>query len=209
MGIASTIPEAGLNYVLYGDKSQMVGDYLARQMQIMGPSSNPIMNRMYDALAASYNYVTNSLVKTGIMQQLRQKGVAVVDNYFEELKTEEQFRRANPTMQRYVMAHPDLRQLYIQQNLDGYSDTYQNVFGNEVGSTDYNYRRVMSGAVVDTDTESVLTIYDDDLYIGDKELSTDEKFLIRSTWSNIDLLLATTKVDFTHQTDPSATINRE
>lgn len=209
MGIAATIPEAGLGYVLYGDKSDIVSSYLASQMQTMGPSSNPIMNRMYDAMSASYNYVTNSLVKTGIMQQLRHKGVSVVDNYFEELVTEAQFRTANPTMQRYVMAHPELRQLYLEQNLDGYSDSYQNVFGNEVGPTDYNYRRVMTGALVDTETESVLTIYDDDLYPGDKELSTDEKFLIRATWSNVDLLLATTKVDFTHQTDPSAIINRE
>ena len=67
----------------------------------------------------------------------------------------------------------------------------------------------MDGAVVDTPDYMYWEVYDDQLLPGDKPLSPSDQFLIRDTWSNMDRLLATMQVDFTHQTDPTAKINRE
>ena len=209
MGIASRIPEAGLGYVLYGDKSDIVSGYIANQLQALGPTNNPFMQQIQSALTTSYNYVTNTLIKSGIMQQLHQQGVLAIDNYFHELVTEEDFRTANVTMQRYVMAHEQIRMLYLAQNIDGYGDSYRNVFGKEVGRDDYNWRQVMDGAVIDGPEYMYWEVYDDPLLPGDKPLSPSDQFMIRDTWSNMDRLLAATQVDFTHQTDPSAKINRE
>lgn len=208
MGIVYTIPEAGLSQVLYGDKSSMMANYLQKQMSAMQNFVSPATSRIYDALQTSYNYVTDSLVKAGIMGQLRNSGIQVTDDYFQLLLTPEALRQASGVMQRWIMAQPDVRQLYLQQDIDGYSDTYKNVFGKEVGPKDYNYRRVMTGIVQDTDEYSHYVTYVDELMPGDRELSFDEKAIILGTWDYMKHIIQTSKVDFTHQTNPDAKVNR-
>ncbi|MDD2819184.1 MAG: hypothetical protein PHN51_10395 [Candidatus Nanopelagicales bacterium] len=209
MGVVATIPEAGLSYVLYGDKSDIVAGYLARQLESLpAHHGNPYLDRIRQAVTASYNYVTDTFIRSGIMNQLQSSGTTALDNYFVELTTVAEFQTANPTMQRYIMAHPKVKQLYLEQNIDGYSDSYKNVFGNEVGHWDYNYRRVMNGVVTDTDEHMHYAFYEEDLVPGDRELLPYEQFIMVNTYHNLDFLLSNVKIDFTHQTDPNAKINK-
>jgi hypothetical protein len=185
-----------LDLMLYGNKSELVNNYLVQQMQQVRPAFNEFSNRIYQSLQSSYNFLNDKLVQYGIMNQLQQQGVQMVDNYYMELNSFTALQNANVTMQRWVMHHPQLRQLYLDQNIDGYSDTYQNVFGKDVGEADYGYRRVMDGAIQDTDNGWVVKHYIEDLLPGDKQPDHREQVIIRHTYDTVDHILSTCKFDF-------------
>ena len=209
MGIVHTIPEAAMDYVLYGDNSAMVSDYLQYQLSTMPAVFNNFTQRIRDAVTTSYNYVTDAVTKYGIMSSLQQQGVRAVDSYIVPLQTFEQLQGADMVMQRWIMSHPQVRQLYLQQDIDGYSESYQNVFGSNVGQTDYNYRMVMDGKFVDeSDGSYTRHFYHDELIPGDRQLEYHEKATIRQTWHYIDNLLQECKFDFTCNSEEPVKINR-
>lgn len=208
MGQVLRMSAPALDLVLYGNKSDLINNYLVQQMQQVKPAFNEFSNRIYQNLQNSYNFINDKLVQYGILNQLHQQGVQVVDNYYMELNSFTALQNANLTMQRWVMSHPEIRQLYVDQNLDGYSETYKNVFGKGVGEDDYNYRRVMDSVVQDTDNGFVIRHYIEDLLPGDKELNHYEKVQILHTYDAIDHILSSCKFDFTVKSEEPIKINR-
>lgn len=110
-------------------------------------------------------------------------------NAIVQLDSLDDLRSAQPVMQRYLMANPIVRELYNEQRIDGYSDTYVNVHGKAIGHGHYDYRRVMDGIVVDHELQSMLTgkpadesepewtctTYIEDLLPEDRELQAMEQ----------------------------------
>lgn len=208
MGVIVTTSEPGLDLLLYGNKSGILNNYLQQQMQYLQPAFNDFSNRIYQSLQNSYNFINDKLTQYGILNQLQNTGIQVVDNYYQSLCGFEELQNANYTMQRWVMCHPDVRQLYIDQNIDGYSDTYQNVFGKGVAEADYNYRRVMDGVLQDKEDYFVYKHYLEDLLENDKELDHFEKVKILHTHDCITHLLETCNFDFTCKSNEPSKINR-
>lgn len=208
MGVVLNISAPALDHVLYGDKSQVVGNYLANQLQNLPPAFNDLSQRVYGAIQNSYNYVTDKLTQYGILNQLQEAGVQGVANYYTGLYSFQQLQEANLTMQRWVMSHPGVRDLYLEQNIDGYSESYNNVFGDGVGVEDYNYRRVMDGVPYDHDTRFTVTHYVEDLLSGDRELDHYEKSLILHTYDTIDWLIQEGDFDFTVDSEAPPKINK-
>lgn len=208
MGIVSTIPESAVDYMLYGDKSHIVSEYLQHQLANIPQMYNQFTERVHNAITQSYRYVTNSFIKSGIINQLSSQGLIVNQEYIQTLSTFEQLQNAAPVMQRWIMAHPTVKQLYLEQNIDGYSETYQNVFGQGVREQDYNWRRVMSGVQQDDGKESWHTFYEqDDLLEGDRALEHFEKVAILRTFSAIDVLLKDNPYDFSLKSEALMKIN--
>jgi len=50
MGIIVNVPQGGLDYVLYGDKSSVVGNYVQNQLQKIPQVFNEFTQRVYDNL---------------------------------------------------------------------------------------------------------------------------------------------------------------
>lgn len=209
MGIVVNVPEAGLDLVLYGDKSNVISNYLYNQMQAMPQAFNEFSQRVYNAMSTSYNYINDKLTQYGILNKLQDNGLVVIDNYYQELLTFQQLQNANLTMQRWVMAHPQIKQMYINQNLDGYSGSYVNISGKTAGEDDYNYRRVMDGALIPTEDGWTVKHYLEDLQIGDQELDHFKKSQIRNTWDAMDWFLQTCNFDFTLKSDQPVKFNKE
>lgn len=209
MGIVVDVPQAGMDYVLYGDKSNLISGYLYNQLQALPKAFNAFSERVYNNLTTSYNFINDKLTQYGIMNQIQSNGVKIVDNYFEQLTTFQQLQNANLVMQRWVMANPQMKELYNNQNLDGYSDTFKNVSGKGVGESDYNYRMVMDGVVTPTDDGFIIKNYLEDHLLGDKELSTFEKTKILNTWDAIDWILETSKYDFTVKSESPVKMNKD
>lgn len=208
MGIVMELSEPALDLALYGDKSNVLNNYLSQQLQYIKPAYNEFSNRIHQCLQNSYNFVNNQMVKYGLLNQLENNGIQALDNYYVDLTSFVALQNANATMQRWVMAHPDVRQLYLDQNIDGYSDSYQNVFGKETGEDDYNYRRVMDGVMQDEGDATVVRHYFEDLMEGDRELNHYEKVKILHTYDAINYLLKECKFDFTCKSDEPSKINR-
>lgn len=94
---------------------------------------------------------------------------------------------AQSRMQRWIMAEPMVREMYHQQRIDGYSDSYVD-YHSGIGEDHYDYRRVMQGyMVVDTTDrpdvpEWSAATWDEELLDGDSELSLEEQNDIQDTW---------------------------
>ena len=206
-------PELGIDYTLYGDRSHIVADYLHTQMQTMPVyQGNPYHDRVMQSVQASYAYLTDSATRHMVATTMQQAGVDLGDTFINELVTFEQFQSANLTMQRWVMACPDVRNLYLQDNIDGYTDTYVNTSGKRVGEQDYHYQLAMSGVPVDNadGTETVRFYHaEDDLYPGDRKLDHHEKVSIQHTWRNARSLIYDMGFDFTNQSETPTRINFE
>ncbi len=108
------------------------------------------------------------------------------------LDTVREIQAAKPIMQRYIMANPNIRQLYLKQLCDGYSDTYVDHHPGHIGAEHYDYRRVMDKVVrVELDENGVedrlvWSHYLEDLQPGDRELEDEEKFTILRIWDIVD-----------------------
>lgn len=209
MGTVVTIPEAALDYAIYGDNTRTISNYLTHQLQQMPQAMNAFGSRIYNAMLASYNYVNDVMTKHSLMGTLQQRGIDVIDNYIMPLHSVQALQNANPTMQRWVMAHPEVKQLYNEQNIDGYSDSYVNIFGKGVGEEDYNYRLIMDGILQDDGKQSWTKHYDEELIPGDRRLDHPEKVMILSTHEYMSYVLASSDIDFTCKSDELVKINRE
>lgn len=208
MATISTIPEGALDYVLYGDNSHIVGNYLQHQLSSMPQVFNQFTERMYSAIQQSYNYVTDTMTRYGIINQLSEQGLIAKQEYIQPLTSFEQLQNAPHVMQRWVMSHPKVKELYLNQNIDGYSNTYQNVFGDGIGDKDYNYRMATSGVLQDDGVNHWRSFYDnDDLLEGDRRLNHFEKVAIKKTHEAIDNLLASNPYDFTLSSEALMRIN--
>ena len=197
MGQVINLSEPALDYLLYGDQTAKVTNYLYNQIQALPKTFNAFAERVYSSMLSSYNFLTNNLTQYAIQNQLQENGLVAVNDYYRELSSYEQLATANLTMQRWVMAHPDVKTLYNKQAIDGYSETYPMVGDNGVGINDYNYRRVMNNALQDTENGWKVQTYIDDLYKGDRELTAREQIIIRNSWDAIDHILHSCKFDFT------------
>lgn len=204
MGIVVNLSAPAIDKMLYGDRSNFLTTYLQNQMQQLTPAFNAMGQKLYDSLMTSYNYVTDKLTQYSIRNELSSVGIQYLDNYYQELLDWTALQNANVTMQRWVMSHPTLRQHYIDQNLDGYSDTYVNISGKNVGKEDYNYRRAMNGVM----TDDGYSLYFEDLMPGDRELDHYEKDIIQNTFSAIDWMLSNCDFDFTNKSEQPTKINR-
>lgn len=102
------------------------------------------------------------------------------------LTTIAQMQHAPVVMQRYIMADPVIRQMFLNQQLDGYSDSYQNIHGQDIGPDHYDYRRLNNGLVEETEEGGwVAWTYFDELVEGDYELQFDQQLELKDSISNI------------------------
>lgn len=90
---------------------------------------------------------------------------------------------ANPYMQRWIMAQPDLRQRYLNQEVEGYGDSYVNQHGDVWGDRHFDYRRVMDGIVTHDEDSFKYTQYYEAMGEHDRDLTLFEKIDILRTWN--------------------------
>lgn len=209
MGQVISLSEPGLDMVLYGNKSNVLGNYIQAQLNNLAPVYNEFSSRIYDSLQASMGFINDKLTQYGIMNQVQRAGLQVLDNYFCDLNSFADIQNANLTMQRFIMSHPTVKQLYDNQNIDGYSGSYVNVSGKGFGEDDYTYRRVMSDVLTSTDDHWTVNTYLEDLLPGDRELNHFEKVHILHSYDAVDFLLDNCNFDFTIKSEHPIKINRD
>lgn len=106
------------------------------------------------------------------------------------------FQNAKPTMQRWVMANPVVRELFHAQRLDGYSDTYLDMEPGCRGADHYDYRMVMDGVIVDTAPEKEgeeagwsYRVFCEEIKEDDRLLDPAEKDMILMSWEAAEAIL--------------------
>lgn len=164
-----------MNTGIYGATTDFLRDRL-NNMISLGTVSEAFMNSarsMYDQFHGA-----------DIMRQVRavtqQLGGLFDLDKIHYLHDIADFQRAKPIMQRFLMAEPTIREMYLRFEADGYSETYQNIHGNDVGTWHHDYRLIMDGMLVEApDDELVVRVFYEDQH---------EEDLVRLTpWDQMDV----------------------
>lgn len=111
-----------------------------------------------------------------------------------------QLQSANPVQQRYLMAEPNLRQLYLNQSCEGYAGSYNNYHGDAIGVNHYDYRRVTDGMLLVNDDHIEWNDFYEAIPDNDKELELYEKADMIRNWNLVNIALDA------HEMDPTSPI---
>lgn len=115
--------------------------------------------------------------------------------YLREIHT---IQQALPNMQNWIMTMPELREMYHNNQIDGYSETYVDDAPGCIGDTHMPYRNLMNGIVTSHQPEHQMTYYyqSHQSEEGD-ELGFFEKLSVLNTWGAIKRLMKENDVDLT------------
>lgn len=111
------------------------------------------------------------------------------NNAIAYLSTTEQLQCAAPVMQRWIMAEPTVRGMYLNGEVSGYGESYENLHGNGIGAQHYDWRQVMSGIATVNDDAVTYTTYMEDTR-DDNPLTVFEKVDILRTWQVVQAALS-------------------
>lgn len=161
---------------------QWLGERAAQIRDTLTGTGQEFFNRA----RSLYNIVSESQA-VQILRNIRSKSENVwSSNQILPLRSLEAIQTAGPIMQRWVMACPDVRERYLNQTLDGYSDTYVNYHNDLVGLAHFDYRRVMDGVVVvEEDKDYVFREFIDYMEEDEHYLTVPERIDILNTWDYV------------------------
>ena len=144
-------------------------------------TSNQIFDSVYSARALE---LTRAAIN---------KAGALFDaDIIKQLHTLSEFQVAKPTMARFIMANPMVRERFIDGRCEGYGESYFDYQPGIVGENHYDYRQVMDGVVQQCpDTgDAFYKWYCEELREGDEQLSAGQKLDILKSWTNVEHLMS-------------------
>lgn len=181
--------------------------YLAERISSFGQTLQnvpQVVQAMYGDLKKSFNAFFSSEAIANARKVLGSIDHGNAVAYIGALLTLEAVQKASLANQRWVMAHPTLRDMYHHQQIDGYSDTYVDVDPGMIGDRHYDYRRAIDGLTIEQpDGEFLCTIYGDELKEGDFDLTINEQVRIQDTWRFLSDYLAQKRKDLEDPTSQS------
>ena len=197
INVVHSSPEM-FNMSLFPEPSPASMAYVHNQLSNFSQSLTDVGRRFMENTRYIHDQIQNSEAMRMARAAVRSAKSWFHPNDVRPLETLEELRSAQPLMQRYIMAQPDLRQRYHRQQVDGYADTYVDIEPGLVGKDHYDWRRVMGGAIVEHLDENgedtwTATMYCDELHPEDRELDFHEKHIIRSAWDLVKMALDSEK----------------
>jgi hypothetical protein len=166
--------------------------WFAERAEMVQQNLSNTSRAFFDRARSLYQTISESQALQ-MLRNLRTKSDNVWSgNVIEPLRTLEALQTASPVMQRMIMAQPDLRRRYLNQEVEAYGDSYTNYHGDTWGPTHFDYRRVMDGVLDLQDDEKigyVIRHYVDYMEVDDRVLSLHEKIDILNTWDVVKQLL--------------------
>lgn len=189
--------QAEFNGLVYGDKHPGTARFLQNQLNIgFSDTLSDVGRQMFSSVQSLYDkFNSDNVLRLAKAARRKVTGLFQQD-VIKPLWTIEDIQQATLVMQRWVMAHPELRKMYHEQRCDGYSNTYIDMQPGAVGELHYDYRRVMDGFVQEDDEGTFkITYYYDDVSEDDPELSLEDKIDVINTWDMISRYLKHTEDD--------------
>lgn len=170
-----------------GELDNNTSSWLTQQYEQVTSVLSHTGQAFFNNLKDMYRIVSGSDAAQ-ILRNIRGKAETIwSNNQIAALETLTALQTAGPYMQRWIMAEPTIRKRYLNQQLDGYSGSYENCQGDKIGDAQLDYRMVMNGVVVasdDADQDFFIRHYYD--MLGDEsELKPFEQRDIISTWAKV------------------------
>ncbi len=189
-----------MNALIYPDQNPVNMGYFQQAVYGVNDRLTEVGRQFMSGAKEIYEKVNSSEALRIARAAIRAAKGMFHPNQIVPLETIEDLQSAQPMMQRWIMAQPDIRHLYHEQRCDGFSETYVDLAPNDIGESHYDYRRVMNGMVQEDERGSwFVREYPDELVEGDRELIFGERTDIIKTWDLIQMFVEAGEQD---PTDP-------
>lgn len=180
----------GFDAILYPETHIANRNYFQNQVSNFGNTLNDFGRNFMEAARNVYEQINSSEAMHLARVAIRAAKGVFNPNQILEFRDLVDFHAATPTMQRWVMASPCVRDLYHQQRCDGYADSYNDIQPGIIGEQHYDYRRVMDGVIQETGDDGwMVKFYPDELREGENELDHHQKVAILRTWDIAEMFI--------------------
>lgn len=168
--------------------------WLGERSDALRATISTTATNFFNQAASLYTMISTSNAVQALRNLTVKTENAWQSNVVTYLQTIEQVQCAPIVMQRYIMAQPDVRQMYLNGEVSGYGESYENLHGDGIAAKHYDWRQVMSDIVVVSDDSWQHTTYVEDTR-DDKELTVFEKVDILRTWNVVQSALSAAEQD--------------
>lgn len=187
------------NAICYGEAHPNTRAFIENQFDQLGQTIGNLKDSFFANARQIYDQINSSDAA-----RLARLAIQKVRGIFERDEVKplfdlEKIQSACLTMQRFIMAEPTIRQMYHNQQCDGFSNSYVDTHPNQIGDDHYDYRRVMQGMIVEDEEGYHHTTYLDEIYEGDRELTLEEQTDIINTWDIVKSFIQKNQDDPTSQ----------
>ena len=188
------------NAGIYSEPHPNTVRFLQNQMENYAQASSTFVGAatsFVDKAKQVYEEFLNSETVRRSRAALDRMASAFQTNDIRWLRTPTEVQQAPPIMQRFIMAEPGLRKLFIDQRCSGYDGEYVDLEPGKIGLDHYDYRRVVNGMALDDPDDGGWVVHEfvEDLRDGDRELETSEKIAGLNTWDLVRSMLERGKED--------------
>lgn len=188
---------------VYGEAHPDTVSFLQNQFTALGGamknSLTEVGQRFFNAGLDAFNHYNGAEAIRFARKVISKLDGGFESEYIIPCTSLELLRSASLVNQRWIMAHQEIRQRYLDQRCDGYSETYTSPDPQGIGAKHYDYRRAMDGLLQTVGEDDVFVNYLDELREGDRDRTIGEKAAIQYTWQAIDLIRAMTNEDMTNK----------
>lgn len=174
------------NAMLYGEANRGTLNYLSNQFDaaksFVTSAGASFVNKAYDLFQRAHSSEALDFARS-VISKIDNR---YMTNRIQCLTTLEQLRGASPTMQRWIMVEPTIRQRLAMQTCEGYLDTLTVLNVDQVGEACDDWRHVMNGMVQGADEDDWKFVqYSTCLESDQRELTFLEKADIVATWAAV------------------------
>jgi hypothetical protein len=185
INIINTDSVQSFDYMIFPEQIGIDESYLQQQFSNITNIASDISTRFIETAKNLYEKANNSdLIRSAKAAVMAAKNILSPNSVY-HLRDVEQVMSCQGVNQRFIMANPEIRRLYHDQLCDGFSDTYVDLEPGKIGQDHYDYRRVTTGIVFETEDGWKVNNYYEDLKEGDKELTVIEKTNCLLNWDTI------------------------
>ena len=173
------------NHMVFQNQNPLNQQWIEQRIGSFNNILTDVGRQFMSEVRTVYDHVYNSTAAQMARAAVRMVSTIFHPNAVVELHDIDGIRCAKPVMQRYIMANPMLRELYLDQRCAGYGESYVDNDPSAAAGNSYDYRRVTNGVLMipeDSDGEVVWAEYLEDLHEGDRELELGEQQAILTSW---------------------------
>lgn len=183
------------DYLLYPNQHPNTNNYIVNQFNNISNALNDFGRQFIESSKEIYTKINDSNAARIAKAALRSVKGLFHQNTIMQLYNIDEIQNAQPIMQRYIMAEPTIRELYLKQRCDGYSDSYVNMMSIDIADSHYDYQKIMDGVIQEYTNENGEIDWESKHYYyslmeGDVELSFQDRIDILNTWDVLKQCIA-------------------
>lgn len=191
MVMVVSAPSSTFGAMIFGTPSQSSLDYMHTTGNMFTASLNQYAQTFYQNYSDAYRRISYTEDLQLIKAAMRAADNYMLPNRIMHYTSIGELQNAAPIMQSWIMANPVVRELWFSNQLDGYSGSYTNWYGNAVGMDHVEYQAAVNGVYRDVDGMMQCEIYP----LCPHEMEIQDQVQILGTWIEIEDYIKRKKED--------------